>query len=378
MAGLISINAAEREVVANRAMMERQITLEASPTERTVVPALAGLPAVVPPPPSPAPRRATHWRLLLALLGVAAVASGAAYWYTHQAPALPPGIAWSNGRLEADQIDIDTKAPGRVAAVLVDEGAMVHAGQVVARMDTRELEASLRQAEAQIVEADHTIAGTRAVLEQAASQVVLTAQELQRARTLQGRGFETQEVVDQRQSQFNVARAVYTAAQTKIDATVAAREAAVHSAEVIRVNIDDGTLVAPKDGPIQYRLANLGEVLGAAGRVFSMLDMGYVYMDVFLPTAEAGRVALGADARIVLDAMPQVPIPAKVTFVSSQNQFTPKMVETKSERDRLMFRVRVRIDPDASRLQGTQIRSGLPGLAYVLLDPHDEWPPALR
>jgi HlyD family secretion protein len=73
-----------------------------------------------------------------------------------------------------------------------------------------------------------------------------------------------------------------------------------------------------------------------------------------------------------------VPIPAKVTFVSSRNQFTPKMVETKSERDRLMFRVRVRIDLDTSRLHGKQILSGLPGLAYVPLDPHDEWPPALR
>jgi HlyD family secretion protein len=272
VAGLISINAPNREVVANRAGMERQIALEASPAGRRDVPATAGLPAVVPPPP-PAPRRSSRWRLLLALLGVAVVAIAAAYWYTHQAPSLPAGIAWSNGRLEADQIDIDTKAPGRVVAVLVDEGAMEHAGQVVARMDTRDLEASLRQAEAQIAQADHTLAGTRAELEQAASQVVLTAQELQRARTLQGRGFETQEVVDQRQSQFNAARAVYTAAQTKINASVAAPEAAVHSAEVIRVNIGDSTLVAPKDGPIQYRLANQGEVLGAGGRVFSMLDM---------------------------------------------------------------------------------------------------------
>jgi HlyD family secretion protein len=374
---LISINAADRATVANPHVMERQITLDASPTGRKALSTPSGLPAVVPPPP-PVPRRSSRWRVLLALLGVAAIAGGVAYWYTHRPPAIPPGIAWSNGRLEADEIDIDTKAPGRIAAVLVDEGAMVHAGQVVARMDTRDLEASLKQAEAQITETEHTLAGARAQLDQAASQVLLTAQELQRARALLPQGFQTQEVVDQRQSQFNVARAVYTAAQTKIDASVAARDAALHSAEVIRVNISDGTLVAPKDGPIQYRLANVGEVLGAGGRVFSMLDMGYVYMDVFLPTAEAGRITLGADARIVLDAMPQTPIPAKVTFVASQNQFTPKMVETKSERDRLMFRVRVRIDPDASSLRGTQLRSGLPGLAYVLLDPHQEWPPALR
>ena len=116
------------------------------------------------------------------------------------------------------------------------------------------------------------------------------------------RGFQTQEVVDQRQSQFNVARAVYIAAQTQIETATAARDAAIHNAELIRVNIADSTLVAPKDGPIQYRLANVGEVLGAGGKVFTMLDMGYVYMDIFLPTAEAGRVALGADARIVLDA----------------------------------------------------------------------------
>ena len=115
------------------------------------------------------------------------------------------------------------------------------------------------------------------------------------------------------------------------------------------------------------RLANVGEVLGAGGRVFSMLDMSYVYMDVFLPTGEAGRVELGADARIVLDAQPNAPVPAKVVFVASQNQFTPKMVETKAERDRLMFRVRVRIDPDLARAQVAQIRRDFQGLRMCWL-----------
>ncbi len=101
-------------------------------------------------------------------------------------------------------------------------------------------------------------------------------------------------------------------------------------------------------------------------------------MYIFLPTADAGRIELGADARVLLDALPHAPIPAKVVFVASQNQFTPKMVETKSERDRLMFRVRVRIDPDLARTQATQIRSGLPGLAYIQLDRHVNWPTALQ
>jgi HlyD family secretion protein len=314
----------------------------------------------------------------MALVVLAAGATGAIYWITHQGPALPPGFAWSNGRLEADEIAIDTKFAGRIAVVLADEGDLVHAGQVVARMDTRDLEASLRQAEAQVAQAEHSIAAARAEQDQAASQMKLTAQELQRARALLPRGFESQEVVDQRQSQFNVARAVYVAAQAKIDAATAARDAAMHSAEVIRINIADATLVAPKDGPIQYRLANVGEVLGAGGHVFTMLDMGYVYMDIFLPTADAGRIELGADARIVLDALPNTPVPAKVVFVASQNQFTPKMVETKSERDRLMFRVRVRLDPEMSRAQAAQIRAGLPGLAYIQLNRRDDWPANLQ
>ncbi len=329
----------------------------------------ANLPAVIPPPPGPRPVR---WRRLAMLAVVlAAAAAGIGWWFAHNGTALPAGFAWSNGRLEADQIDISTKFAGRIAVVLADEGDVVHAGQVVARMDTRDLEASLRQAESQISQAEHSITNARAEQDQAASQMKLTAQELERARTLLARGFQTQEVVDQRQSQFEVARAVWFAAKARIDGATAARDAAVHSAEVIRINIADSTLVAPKDGPIQYRLANVGEVLGAGGRVFTMLDMGYVYMDVFLPTAEAGQVALGADARIMLDAAPHAPIPARVVFVASQNQFTPKLVETKSERDRLMFRVRV-------RAEATQVRAGQPGLAYVQLDRRAAWPASLQ
>ena len=355
--------------------MAREDTLERTSTLPPASSGGAGLPAVIPEPPPPRP---SHWRSVAAIGVVIAVcAVGATYWVTHKGPIVPPGIAWSNGRLEADEIDIDTKFAGRIATVLADEGDIVHAGQVVARMDTRDLEASLKQAELQIDQAEHSITAARAELDQAASQVTLTAQELERARTLRQKGFETQEMVDQRQSQFNVARAVYTASQARIDGATAARDAATQNANVIRVNIADSALVAPKDGPIQYRLANVGEVLGPGGRVFTMLDMSYVYMDVFLPTGEAGRVELGADARIVLDTQPNAPIPAKAVFVSSQNQFTPKMVETKAERDRLMFRVRVRIDPDLARARAAQIRAGFPGLAYVLIDPRATWPASL-
>jgi HlyD family secretion protein len=157
-----------------------------------------------------------------------------------------------------------------------------------------------------------------------------------------------------------------------------ALDAATHDVELYRVNILDNTLVAPRDGPIEYRVANVGEVLPAGGKVFTMLDASDVYMDIYLPTAEAGRVRIGSEARIVLDAYPNHVIPAKVVFVASQAQFTPKTVETKAERDKLMFRIRVRIDPE--RLKGREaiVRSGLPGMAYVRTDPSVAWPASLQ
>lgn len=119
-------------------------------------------------------------------------------------------------------------------------------------------------------------------------------------------------------------------------------------------------------------------MLPAGGRVFAMLDILYVYMDIYLPTAEAGKVRIGADARIALDAVPNVAIPAKVAFVATQAQFTPKTVETKDERDKLMFRVRVRIDPERLRARGEYVRSGLPGVGYVKYDPSVAWPDKLQ
>jgi len=148
--------------------------------------------------------------------------------------------------------------------------------------------------------------------------------------------------------------------------------------ELYNVQIADNTLVAPRDGRIQYRIANIGEVLQAGGHVFAMLDTSYVYMDVYLPTQQAGKVKYGADARVVVDAYPKVAIPAKVLFIATQAQFTPKTVETQTEREKLMFRVRVRIDADWLRGRTDAVSSGLPGVAYVLTDAATKWPDWLQ
>ena len=291
---------------------------------------------------------------------------------------LPPGIAYGNGRLEADAINIDTKYAGRIAELFADEGDFVKGGQVVARMDTQDLAASLKKAQAQVKQASRAVEEAEANVKQQQSQMLLAQQEYDRAATLVQKGFQTKEVMDQRQQQLDGAKAALSAADLWVIEFQHALDAATHDVEFYSVEIADNTLVAPREGRIQYRVANVREVLPAGGHVFAMLDTAYVYMDIYLPTEQAGKVRFGADARIVLDAYPNIAIQAKVSFIASQAQFTPKIVETQNERDKLMFRIRVRIDPDRLRGRAEIVRSGLPGIAYVLTDPDTKWPPSLQ
>jgi HlyD family secretion protein len=356
----------------------------ASEFPRSGLPAVVPQSAVVAPPPVPPPVAVAQpsWRrwvkpgILLFVLLLAAVGGG--YWWLHPRAGLPPGIASGNGRLEADEIDIDTKFAGRIATLFVDEGALTKAGQVLAKMDTQDLEASLKQDQALILQAGQTLEAAKQTLEQQKSQVVYAKQEIARSQSLVGQGFATREELDQRTQALVSAIAGQNAAADAVVGAQAALDAATHAAEVFQVNIADNSLVSPRDGRIEYRVANVGEVLPAGGKVFTMLDTGYVYMDIYLPTLEAGQVRLGTDARIVLDSYPKHPLSAKVVFVAAQAQFTPKTVETKDERDVLMFRVRVRIDPEVLAAHAADVSSGLPGMAYVLTKSGVAWPANLQ
>ena len=165
-------------------------------------------------------------------------------------------------------------------------------------------------------------------------------------------------------------------------ALIIAAEAAVESSQAtierIQADINDSTLKAPRAGRVQYRVSQPGEVLNAGGKVLNMVDLNDVYMTFFLPTDWAGRVKLGAEVRLVLDAAPQFVIPAKVTFVADVAQFTPKTVETAEERQKLTFRIKAHIPPEVLKKYVRDVKTGLPGMAYVQLDPQAPWPAHLE
>ena len=352
------------------------LTRNSQTGEIVPLPTAPTLPAVVPPPDKRRPRR---WlRRTLSLLVLAALLGGGGYlWWIRARPSLPPGIVWGNGRLEADEVDIDTKYAGRILLLHADEGDMVKAGQVVAVMDTRDLQAQLKQNQDLVQQYQRLLDQAKSNYESQQAIVTFAQQEVARTTYLVPKGFATAETLDQQTQLLNSARATLNSDRQAIGAAEHALSAATHQLEYFAVQIADNQLFAPKTGPIEYRVANVGEVLPAGGKVFTMLDASYVYMDIYLPTNQAGRVRIGSDARIVLDSYRNHVIPARVVFIARQAQFTPKTVETKDERDKLMFRVRVRIDPE--RLEGREaiVRSGLPGESYVRADPSVAWPAAL-
>ena len=363
------------------ASAEQKSAVQGTPLEGEVLPAAQSLVPVaeshLPIETPTRPRRRRRWLFVAALIGLGA-AGGGIYWEFFRPAPWPTGIVFSNGRLEAEEIDIDAKFPERVAQLLVDEGDIVTPGQVVALMDTRDVRASLDKAVAQVAEAQQALdeAKANAILQQ--TQLTLAQQEFNRTSVLVQRGFATYELLDQRQQALSGAIASLEAANNRVGEAARTLDSSKADVELYKVNIADDTLVSPTIGRIQYRISNVGEVLPAGGKVFTMLDLSDVYMDVYLPTAEAGRARVGDEARIVLDAYPKFVIPAHVSFVATQAQFTPKAVETKDERDKLMFRVKVRIDQKFLESHISHARTGLPGMAYVRVDSRTEWPPALR
>jgi HlyD family secretion protein len=316
----------------------------------------------------------------LIFIGIVAVVAGggAVAWLILSRPALPPGFAGSNGRLEAKQIDIATKYPGRIKEVLADEGDTVNAGQVVATMDTEPLEAQLRNAEAKIREAEDNRRTALAEVTVKQAEFAYSDKQYRRSKQLVVRGAVSEQEAEIDLAHMEMARAALLGAKAQAVRTESAIDAATAEAERLKAEIKDSVLKAPVRGRIQNRLAEPAEVLPAGGKVLSLVDLSDVYMYVFLPEPVAGKVALGSEARIVLDAAPEYPIRAVVSYVESNAQFTPKTVETAEERHNLSFRVKLQIDKNRLRQFEPYVKVGIPGMGYVRFDNSAAWPTTLQ
>lgn len=344
---------------------------------------------------------------VLALLIFALAAAGGYYLWNNMATAvLPDFISCGNGRIEAVEINIATKMPGRVKDILVHEGDFVHSGEILALMDTATLEAQLKEAQArqeQILSAIDIVksqlqqrkseeSAARALITQHQAIVGAAEKRWQRSQKLIAIKAISQQQNEQDDANFLAAKAQLQGARAglkAVEASIMTARAQLEGAtsdvkagaatvERIQAEVNDSTLTAPRDGRVQYRVAQPSEILGAGGIVLNMIDLSDVSMNFFLPTEQVGRLAIGSEARILLDAAPEYVIPAHISFVAAVAQFTPKSVETTSERQKLMFRVKAQIPAELLKQHITQVKTGLPGKTCVRLDSQQDWPASLQ
>lgn len=312
---------------------------------------------------------------IVSVVAGACVAFGLWIWLS--GPKIPKEFGYGNGRMEATSVEILSKFSARIEAINAREGDMVTKGQVLVKLDTKDLDAQLRAAQAEVEQQRQAKKSAKALVAQRKSELLLAKQTLARSKSLYVTKDISLKELQEDETGVATAEATLAAAEAdfvKSDSSIAA---AIAKADSIKVNLGESELMAPIDGRVLYRSREPGEVVNADSSILTILDLTDVYMQFYLRTEQAGLVAVGADARIVLDVAPNRPIPAKVTFVEPRSQFTPKQVETQSERDKLMFRIKVNVDPALLKDKIEQVKTGLPGMAYVRLDKNAPWPAQL-
>jgi len=368
-------------------------------------------------------------RIIIPIVLVAVAVLAYQYWKSRQSR-LPAGIVSGNGRIEAKLSDASAKEPLRVKDVLVNEGDLVRPGQVLVQLDTATIDEELAKDEAAVAAAKEQfaaaksdiaeanadiatanadtagakadVASANATVEQRQSEVQLAQTEADRQRRMLAENATSKALFDVRQTSLDTAKATLkdvqaraVAAQARVGAAQAkesAAEARMRAAQakadasqqqigaaqaqvgVTKSRIKDATLVSPVTGRVLYRLVEPGEVLGAGGKALTIVDLSDVYMEIYLPSDQAARLKTGAPARITVDYEPNASAAAYVSFVSPEAQFTPKQVETKSEREKLMFRVKLQIPPELVTHYIERIKTGVRGVGYVKVRPDAKWP----
>lgn len=344
-------------------------------------------------------------KVLLAVLLAAAAGGGWWLYQQQESTALPDFVFHSNGRLELNRLDVASLYPGRVERVLVAEGDAVKANEVLVELSSAQSSGQLAAAQAATLRAAELVQRARAGVTQAQQAVAradaeiaayrqqqkVAKLELDNAKQMRREDLVSASELAKRQADFERATASVKAAQAaraEAQAAVAQGQAAVAEAEAgvkqAQAQADtaasadaDMAIRSPLTARVEYRLVEPGTVIGAGSRVISLLDPADVSMNVFLPNATVGGLRVGDEARLVLDGIDAV-FPAQVSFIASEAQFTPKAVETADEREKLVFRVKLKVPADVAQRYDRLLKGGMTGDGYVRRDSTQAWPLALE
>ncbi len=267
-------------------------------------------------------------RTVIALVLI--LAAAAAYFVYErwiEQPLFPPGLIQANGRLEGDQVVVAARYPGRVSRLLAREGDAVTADATLVVLDDTEVRARVAAAQAR------------------AAQARRDAERLHRLRK-------------------EGTASVHESEEAELAAQVAEAQLAEATSR-----LNDLTLTAPASGTITRRLVDAGEVVAGGAPLLVIVNLDRLYLKVYVPEAEIGKLRLGLPAQVYTDAFPERPFPATVRYIASRAEFTPKEVQTPDERVKLVYAVKLYLDDNPER----RLTPGLPADAVIRWQEDAPW-----
>jgi HlyD family secretion protein len=325
-------------------------------------------------------------KVLVPLILVVAAGGWLGYRYWEGRVENDPSRIRVSGSIEVTEAELSFKLPGRVEARLKDEGDLVKAGEVVAKLETGDLaqQVALRQADVQMAEAGlaDLVAGARpqelaqaaAAVRQAKSDFNRVQDDYSRMKALFAQGSSNQREFDAARTAFDVAKARLETAQEqqnlvqqgpRSDAIKVAQARLLQAQEaekLTEIQLGYATLTSPLTGMVLSKNVEPGEMVAAGSPVVTVGDLAHVYLRAYIEETDLGRVKLGQQVRVSNDTYLDKIYEGKITFISPQAEFTPKNVQTKKERVKLVYRVKVDIDNAKMEL-----KPGMPAEAEIVV-----------
>ena len=336
---------------------------------------------------------------------VVVLAALVGYALNHRAnSAAPDGLIFANGRLESDRVAVASKVPGRIVEMRKQEGDTVTTGEVIARLDDTQIKPKVDQATAAVAaleaqlkakreevavarkEAPLGVAASQAQRTRAAAQAEQTRRDANRLANLKKEGAidahraEQAELaavaaatqLDQAERQLSQSKLAIdkvAAAETALGALEAQLNAARATLAEAQAALDETVVKSPGNGVVAIRAREPGEVVGAGGTLFELYDPNQLYLRAYVPETDVGRLKLGLAARVWVDAYPDRAFEARLTNIANRAEFTPKEVQTRNERAKQVFGVKLLVKPQSD----ARLAPGLPGDAAIRYNDSTPW-----
>ncbi len=309
------------------------------------------------------------WLVIAAALALL-LAGGVYLLRTSANDDFPDGLYAGNGRVEGTEVKIAAKYPGRIVDIAPQEGDDVKKNDIIVRLDDREARAGLSRARAEHLRITHSVHAAGTDVERLTRELNYAQDQYERTSQLFERGTASQQQLDRDDVARVSAIAALEAARAALmeaEAQLAAAQAQIDSADAV---VAETVIRAPISGRVLFRIAEPGEIIQAGGNILLLVDLDRPYMTIYVDEVLAGKISIGAEALIWTDAFPDRPFPARVTFISSKAEFTPKEVQTSEERQNLVFRVKLTALNNDERL----LKPGMPGVGLIRTDSAVAWP----